>query len=128
MNALVKEWISKAEGDFVCVRRECRARKNPVYDAACFHAQQCAEKYLKACLQEYRIPFDKTHKLLHLLELLEKKAPMLTAHKEQLQLLDAYSVAFRYPGASATREIAFTAHKYCESVRTACRIQLHLPT
>jgi HEPN domain-containing protein len=128
MNALVKEWISKAEGDFICVRRECRARKDPVYDAACFHAQQCAEKYLKACLQEYRITFDKTHKLLHLLALLESKAPMLVELKEQLQLLDAYSVVFRYPGASADRDIALTAQTYCQSVRAACRIQLHLPT
>ena len=83
---------------------------------------------MKACLQEYRITFDKTHKLLHLLALLENKAPMLVELREQLQLLDAYSVAFRYPGASADRNIALTAQTYCQSVRAACRIQLHLPT
>ena len=128
MNALVKEWIVKAEGDFTCVSRECRARKNPVYDAACFHAQQCAEKYLKACLQENHIEFDRTHKLLHLLSLLETKAPVLVSLKEQLQLLDAYSVAFRYPGSSADKSIALTAEKYCKMVRAACRTQLRLPT
>lgn len=47
--------------------REYRARKNPNYDAGCFHAQQCAEKYLKARLQEAGIHFAKTHNLLHLL-------------------------------------------------------------
>jgi hypothetical protein len=55
------------------------------------------------------------------------KAPMLVSLKEQLQLLDAYSVSFRYPGASADREIALTAQEYCQRVRAACRIQLHMP-
>ena len=32
-------------------------------DAVCFHCQQCAEKYLKARLQQDRIVFGKTHNL-----------------------------------------------------------------
>lgn len=50
MQPLKNEWIIKAEGDFATAQREMRARKDPNYDAACFHAQQCAEKYLKALL------------------------------------------------------------------------------
>jgi hypothetical protein len=34
-----------------------------------FHAQQCAEKYLKAFLQEAEISFGKSHHLIALLEL-----------------------------------------------------------
>ena len=50
MKPLSLEWIEKAEGDFHSLECEVRARKHPNYDAACFHAQQCAEKYLKhAC-------------------------------------------------------------------------------
>ena len=52
MKPAVAEWVSKAEGDFVTAGRELRARKSPNYDAVCFHTQQCAEKYLKAILQE----------------------------------------------------------------------------
>lgn len=52
MNVLTLEWIAKAEGDYASAGREYRARRNPNYDAACFHAQQVAEKYLKAWLQE----------------------------------------------------------------------------
>jgi len=63
MNPLTREWVSKAEGDFATAERELRARKQPNLDAACFHAQQCAEKYLKAFLQEKGIPFGKTHNL-----------------------------------------------------------------
>ncbi len=52
MKLLTREWIDKAEGDFATASREIRVRKSPNYDAVCFHAQQCAEKYLKALLQE----------------------------------------------------------------------------
>ena len=51
MNPIVEEWLKKAEGDWQTANRELRARKNPNYDAVCFHCQQCAEKYLKAYLQ-----------------------------------------------------------------------------
>lgn len=50
MKPMTTEWVAKAEGDFAMVLREARARKNPCYDGACFHAQQCAGKYLKARL------------------------------------------------------------------------------
>lgn len=39
MQALTPEWISKAEGDFITAGREIRARKDPNYDACCFHSQ-----------------------------------------------------------------------------------------
>ncbi|MEK6321347.1 MAG: HEPN domain-containing protein [Acidobacteriota bacterium] len=43
--------------------------RNPIYDSACFRSQQCAEKYLKARLQEASIASGKTHDLLKLLSL-----------------------------------------------------------
>jgi HEPN domain-containing protein len=57
MKPLTLEWVAKAENDFATALRESRVRKNPNYDAVCFHAQQCAEKYLKARLQEAGIAF-----------------------------------------------------------------------
>ena len=68
MKPMTAEWVSKAEGDFAVLERECRARKNPCYDGACFHAQQCAEKYLKARLCEAGIGASKIHDLVALLE------------------------------------------------------------
>lgn len=65
---IAAEWVPKAEGDFAILERECRARKNPSYDGACFHAQQCAEKYLKARLCEADISFGKTHDLAAVLD------------------------------------------------------------
>lgn len=63
MKPLTREWVEKAEGDFATASRELRARKSPNYDTACFHAQQCIEKYLKARLQEADIAFGRTHNL-----------------------------------------------------------------
>ncbi len=40
MKPIAAEWVSKVEGDFAILERECRARKNPSYDGACFHAQK----------------------------------------------------------------------------------------
>lgn len=48
MNGLLREWVDKAEGNYATAERELRARKFINYDAVCFHAQQMAEKYLKA--------------------------------------------------------------------------------
>lgn len=50
------------------MEREARARRNRNYDGICFHAQQCAEKYLKAVLAEAGLPVVKTHDLTALLD------------------------------------------------------------
>src|SRR5438309_728249 len=67
MRPLTKEWVAKAEADYESALMLYRKRKSPNYDGACFHAQQSAEKYLKARLQEAQIRFGKTHDLTDLL-------------------------------------------------------------
>jgi HEPN domain-containing protein len=59
MKPITREWISKAEGDWNAAGTLFRARKHPNYDGACFHTQQCAEKYLKAKLEETGILSEK---------------------------------------------------------------------
>ncbi|MFW6159237.1 MAG: HEPN domain-containing protein [Planctomycetota bacterium] len=88
------------------MERELRARKRPNYDAACFHAQQCAEKYVKARLNEAGIRYGKIHDLVTLLELLGDREPLWEAHRTDLAYLSAFAVAYRYPGESADRESA----------------------
>jgi HEPN domain-containing protein len=68
MKQSTTKWIDKAEEDWDVAQRSYRARKRPSYDAACFHAQQCVEKYLKARLNEAGIVFRKTHDLVDLLK------------------------------------------------------------
>ena len=126
MNELVKEGINKTEGDYHSALREYRARKFPNYDAAGFHAQQCAEKYLKAILQLRNSRFDKVHDLLALLNLCLHVAPELELHKELLSYLNPFSVAFRYPGESATRNQAREAVLAIKKLRTILRRILNL--
>jgi HEPN domain-containing protein len=106
MNAQIKEWVKKADGDFVSALREYRARNHPNYDSACFHAQQCIEKYLKAVLIKKRIPFSKIHDLEVLLDLCLPAYPLWEPMREDMQLLTQYAVQFRYPGESADKEEA----------------------
>ncbi len=110
MKKIYQEWIEKAEGDFNSANREIRARKNPNYDAACFHAQQCVEKYLKALLQKTQTYLPKIHDLNNLLSMLIDEVPSLEFYRNDLKLLTAYAVEFRYPGESATKADA----KECE--------------
>ena len=66
------EWVAKAEADWATARREFRVRRQVNFDAVCFHAQQCVEKYLKARLILAHIHFPKTHDLVALLALVQR--------------------------------------------------------
>ncbi|MDQ2830508.1 MAG: HEPN domain-containing protein [Chloroflexota bacterium] len=92
MSPLTTEWITKAEGDLASALRDYRARKAPNYDGACFHAQQCAEKYLKALLQDNGIAFGKTHDLLILYKPLLSIDPLWATMHDDLDKLTAYAV------------------------------------
>jgi HEPN domain-containing protein len=127
MKPITLEWIEKAEGDWITAQREYRARQRPNYDAACFHAQQCAEKYLKARLEEAGIAFSRTHHLTSLLTLALAVEPTWTVLQPYLTALNIYSVAFRYPGSSATKGNAANALKAGREVRRMVRQSFDLP-
>ena len=113
MNALVHEWVVKAEGDFTTAMREFRARKQPNFDSTCFHAQQVVEKYLKAYLQDQSVMFPKTHNLIELLELCKGIDPSFDLHRHSMIALDGYATRFRYPGDSADKSDARHAISAC---------------
>jgi HEPN domain-containing protein len=126
MKPLTREWVEKAEGDFVTAHREYRARKSPNYDAACFHAQQCAEKYLKARLQEADLQFGRTHNLTALLDLLLSIEPAWEILRPHLRALTIFAVEVRYPGESADKAEAREALAFCREVRQYVRLSLEL--
>lgn len=126
MKLITSEWIDKAERDWGSLCREIRVRKNPNYDAACFFAQQCVEKYIKARLVEADIYFKKVHDLTYLLELVKPVEPLWVAHEDEMGILTDYAVEFRYPGATADLETAKLALKFCKSFRTTARFSLGL--
>jgi HEPN domain-containing protein len=121
MKPTTLEWISKAEDDFHVAQMSYRARRHPSYDAAVFHCQQCAEKYLKARLEEAGIVFLRTHDLLVLHQEALAVEPSWIVLQPFLIFLSPYSVAYRYPGISATRLDARDALKNCREVRRVIR-------
>ena len=53
-------WFAKADDDLVLARRALGPDR-PLPDLACYHAQQCAEKYLKGYLVAHGVPFRFVH-------------------------------------------------------------------
>ncbi len=121
MKPMTAEWITKAEGDFAVMERECLVTQNPNYDGICFHAQQCAEKYLKARLCEAGGTFGKIHDLVALLDQILEDEPAWEGFREDLAYLSDFAVAFRYPGESADEESASDAQRRCRRFRDAAR-------
>ena len=126
MNPATAEWIEKAEGDFATAGRELRARKSPNYDAVCFHAQQCAEKYLKAVLQENEKHIPKIHNLIELMLLCEKIDSSFEMLRSDLVVMERYSVRVRYPGEFAEKEDAQSAYAAANATRAFIRQKLEL--
>jgi HEPN domain-containing protein len=124
MTDLAPEWVEKAEGDFHTAEREMRARKNPNYDAVCFHAQQCAEKYLKAFLTRHQLSFRLIHDLEVLLEPILTVSPGFETIRDHLLLLNDYAVDIRYPGEAATKAEARATIAAMRQVRTHVRREL----
>jgi len=125
MNPLTREWVEKAEGDLDTALRELRARKRPNFNAACFHAQQLAEKYLKAWLQENGFEVPRIHNLTELVAICIHRDGMFALIENDLKGLDGYAVRVRYPGQNATREEAALAVRIAKQVRAF--ILSHLP-
>ncbi|MBI3538542.1 MAG: HEPN domain-containing protein [Chloroflexi bacterium] len=121
MNAIVAEWIEKAEGDFNSAQRELRARRKPNFDAACFHSQQCAEKYFKAFLVSRRVEPPLTHNLFELHRLCLKHDGTFEMIQPSVEALNVFAVVVRYPGMSAKKEDARFAVRAMFQVRDLVR-------
>lgn len=120
------EWVEKAEGDYHAAGLLFRARKHPNYDASCFHAPQCAEKYMKAVLYNSDQPVERIHDLAALLDQLRAIEPAWEILRPAATLLSVYAVRFRYPGASADRAMAREASAACDCIRPPLRTHLGL--
>lgn len=122
----VRDWVVKAEEDYAAAQALLRRRKPYLNNTVCFHAQQCAEKYLKAFLTSRQISFPKTHDLLDLLRLAEGADPSLELLRPNLEYLQPYAVDFRYPGEFATRAEALKAALLSRLIREVLREHLQL--
>ncbi len=95
-NAIVREWLDKADEDFEFARINLEEKK-PFFPQICFHFQQSAEKYLKAYIIAHELDFRKIHELPMLLKTCMSKDATLDQLKEDCQYLTVYYVETRYP-------------------------------
>jgi len=121
MNGTVKEWICKAEGDYATAARELRTTESPNYDAACFHAEQSAEKLMKALLIHLGVTPPRTHDLATLDRLLVPVCPGWSWPIEELHHLTRAAVDFRYPGESADEKEATESFLIATRMRATLR-------
>jgi len=94
---IVAQWISKADED-LSLSEHLLKTNTPYRSAIAFHAQQAAEKYLKAMLAHYRLAFPKTHDLAGLLDILVAGNRDAASALEELVDLTPFAVESRYPG------------------------------
>jgi HEPN domain-containing protein len=122
---VVRQWVTKAEHDLKNAEHTLTLKKDCPFDTVCFHAQQCAEKYLKALLSLHGVDFPKTHDLTELVALVP--APVrLKVSVKAFETLNPYAIETRYPnwGEELTRREAVRAVKLVKKVRDAVRAQM----
>jgi len=86
-----------------------------------FHAQQCAEKYLKALLMAREQAFPRTHDLAALSDLCLRNGIIIPVDQDALERLAAYAVEVRYPGEDPTPDEAREALQITRVVRRYAR-------
>ena len=90
-------WLKKAENDLKTAERLLKMKDSDFIDAVCYHAQQSAEKHIKAYLIAKRINFPKSHDLTELVAKLPAK-DRAEFSKIDIHELNPYAVEVRYPG------------------------------
>lgn len=93
----VSEWIYFAEEDLRAARVLMREK---IFNQACFHCQQSAEKMLKVALLSHGKSFPKIHDLNELFEkAVQNDILFLLPWREPMATLSLYYMPTRYPDA-----------------------------
>ena len=119
---VVRQWVIKAENDLRNAEHTLTMREDCPLDTVCIHAQQCAEKYLKAWLTFQVIDFPKSHDLTELAGLLPNKDSFPLSTEDCVQLTD-YATVTSYPGEweAISRHDAERAVELAQELRKAIR-------
>lgn len=99
-NALAKkakEWLLHADEDLRLARHAFKLKSAIPYKLIAYHAQQCAEKCLKAYLVFENVDFPFTHNISALLEMCSPTADWVK-DLDDAKILSAYAITARYPG------------------------------
>jgi HEPN domain-containing protein len=121
----VMQWLAFADDDLETATYVMGYNSGAPYRIIAFHAQQCAEKCLKAYLVYHNVDFPYTHNIRRLLKLCNKYAnwPHIL---EQAKELTPYAITARYPGEDeeVSEAEAKKAIDIAQQVRNHVRIDL----
>lgn len=121
IHKVVKQWLEHAEEDLRLAKHAFKLSSSRPHKLIAFHAQQCAEKYLKAFLALKKVDFPYTHNISLLLEISCNHAGWAKDLREAETLTD-YAVTARYPGTEkVTKKDAELAVKTAVKVRNVVR-------
>lgn len=119
----VQAWIAKAEEDLLLATLAME-QTPPLLYGATFHAQQCAEKYLKALLAAHGRTPPRTHDLVALTDLGRNIGLEIAINDDLVSLLTQFGAQVRYPGNEPTLEDAKTAIRIAQTIRRVARALL----
>ncbi len=118
--AETRAWLTKADEDLRACE-VCLAARRPLLGTVTYHAQQAAEKAMKAWLVWHGRPFRKTHHLVEIAEPCWQVDPSLRPLLERSLPLSQYAWKHRYPGepVDATRDEATAAMQLAQAITGA---------
>lgn len=93
----VRGWLLRASEDLRAGQHDLTAVP-PLLNDVAFHAQQCAEKSMKAFLVYGERPFRKTHNLTELGGAVARLDPAMSDLMRSASLMTEFAWRFRYPG------------------------------
>ena len=89
-----REWLAYAKSDLTIARAKT---EGVLPEMGCFHAQQAAEKSIKAVLILLGVDFPYTHDIAHLATLVDRSEVDYAKPLEDAIELTQYAVLARYP-------------------------------
>ncbi|MBI4646653.1 MAG: HEPN domain-containing protein [Bacteroidia bacterium] len=116
-NNEIEKWLISSVGDLTLAKKGKISKKIP-YEPLCFHAQQAAEKGLKAILIFKNKEFEKTHSIARLLELINETGLDIPPAMKETISLTRFATRMRYP----TNEIPVTQKEYKEVIKLAEKV------
>lgn len=120
-NKVVRQWIEHAEEDLRLAKYALKIKISCPYKLIAYHAQQCAEKYLKAFLALKKVDFPYTHNIALLTELCSVHAHWIK-ELQGAETLTPYAITARYPGKyKVTKKEAVKAVEIATNVRKIIR-------
>jgi len=121
LGGLARRWLKKAANDLKTAEHTLTLPEGECpFDIVCFHAQQCAEKSLKAFLTVQGVNFERIHELGQLLQMCTT-APDLIQELDEVDCLTPYAVEARYPD-EGEEEVSITRTQAEEAVAMARKV------